>query len=335
MLNKSIIFWQVFLREREIVYKELMDVLSSKENISGYSHSFYNYPARFHPKFVRAVIKNFTKKGDCIIDPFMGSGTTAVEALACGRRFLGVDINPLATFTAIVKTTALTQKDFLAIKNWSKNIPEFINLHKKVSLEKQWEPYTKNTPWWITKTIAILLQRLNELFTEQQKNFVRCGILAAGQWALDCKTHIPSSKNFIIFLQNKLTLMMQEINSFQKRLKQLIDVPLSQLHRRRKILCRSVVGIEKDRRAIQRWSPAKLILTSPPYPGVHVVYNRWQVMGRRETPMPYWIINSHDGNGLAYYTLGDRKQNGLLNYFQNLKASFESIKNFLDENSTV
>ena len=58
-------------------------------------------------------------------------------------------------------------------------------------------------------------------------------------------------------------------------------------------------------------------------------------MGRKETPAPYWIINSSDGNGLSYYTLGDRQQKCLKNYFINLRASFESIKQFLNKDSTV
>ena len=36
----------------------------------------------------------------------------------------------------------------------------------------------------------------------------------------------------------------------------------------------------------------KLILTSPPYPGIHISYNKWQLHGRRDTKLPYWIMNS-------------------------------------------
>ena len=55
----------------------------------------------------------------------------------------------------------------------------------------------------------------------------------------------------------------------------------------------------------------RLVLTSPPYPGVHVLYHRWQVDGRKEAPLPFMIANKLDGAGLSYYTMGDRKYPGL------------------------
>jgi DNA modification methylase len=39
-------------------------------------------------------IKLFTEPGDLVLDPFIGSGTTAVAAKNLGRKFLGIDINP-------------------------------------------------------------------------------------------------------------------------------------------------------------------------------------------------------------------------------------------------
>jgi site-specific DNA-methyltransferase (adenine-specific) len=33
-------------------------------------------------------------KGDVVFDPYMGSGTTGIAALACGRKFIGVEIDP-------------------------------------------------------------------------------------------------------------------------------------------------------------------------------------------------------------------------------------------------
>jgi site-specific DNA-methyltransferase (adenine-specific)/site-specific DNA-methyltransferase (cytosine-N4-specific) len=39
-------------------------------------------------------IKLFAKPGDVVLDPFMGSGTTAVACVKSRRDFVGIDINP-------------------------------------------------------------------------------------------------------------------------------------------------------------------------------------------------------------------------------------------------
>jgi len=43
---------------------------------------------------MRWVIREYTRPGDVILDPFMGGGTTGVAALMEGRRFVGIEINP-------------------------------------------------------------------------------------------------------------------------------------------------------------------------------------------------------------------------------------------------
>ena len=52
------------------------------------------HPAMFPVELCKRLIEIYTKKGDTILDPFMGSGTTAVAALKCGRRFIGYENNP-------------------------------------------------------------------------------------------------------------------------------------------------------------------------------------------------------------------------------------------------
>lgn len=46
------------------------------------------------------LVDRLTKPGDLICDPFAGAGTTAVAALAMGRRFIGCDIDPFHAETA-------------------------------------------------------------------------------------------------------------------------------------------------------------------------------------------------------------------------------------------
>ncbi len=69
------------------------------------THAFHTYPAKMHPMLAGALIRGFSKPGDAILDPFCGSGTVLVEAMICGRRSRGVDLNPLALRVAEVKTT--------------------------------------------------------------------------------------------------------------------------------------------------------------------------------------------------------------------------------------
>jgi hypothetical protein len=52
-------------------------------------------------RLVGRVIEAFTSPGELVVDPTVGSGTTAIEARRLGRRFIGGDINPRAlTFAA-------------------------------------------------------------------------------------------------------------------------------------------------------------------------------------------------------------------------------------------
>ena len=79
----------------------------------------------------------------------------------------------------------------------------------------------------------------------------------------------------------------------------------------------------------------KLILTSPPYPGVHVLYHRWQILGRRETPVPYWIAHLRDGHGEAYYTMGGRSAKGISNYFESISRVFTTIRQVVSRDTQV
>ena len=58
---------------------------------------------------VAEYIKNFSQPGDVILDPFGGSGVTAIEALMNNRKAISIDINPLAIFLV---NSLITPVDF-------------------------------------------------------------------------------------------------------------------------------------------------------------------------------------------------------------------------------
>ena len=59
-----------------------------------------NHTAFFVLQLPRNFIKINTKEMDVVLDPFMGSGTTAVACKQLGRNFIGFEINPEYVKTA-------------------------------------------------------------------------------------------------------------------------------------------------------------------------------------------------------------------------------------------
>jgi hypothetical protein len=55
-----------------------------------------SYRACFKPQLPAFFIERFTSPGDTVYDPFMGRGTTLIEAVLKGRRAIGLDINPIS-----------------------------------------------------------------------------------------------------------------------------------------------------------------------------------------------------------------------------------------------
>jgi DNA modification methylase len=53
-----------------------------------------DHEAKFPLELAQRVVKLFSDKGDVVLDPFMGSGTTAIAALSTGRNFIGLEKEP-------------------------------------------------------------------------------------------------------------------------------------------------------------------------------------------------------------------------------------------------
>ncbi len=64
---------------------------ASRDNSHGHSNEYHG---NYIPQIAQQLYERFTKKGDIVLDLFLGSGTSAIEALNMGRRCIGVELKP-------------------------------------------------------------------------------------------------------------------------------------------------------------------------------------------------------------------------------------------------
>jgi len=309
------------------IYSSLAYAARDSSPIAGLTHNFYRYPARFAPGFAAAAIQCLSRPTDLVLDPYMGGGTTVVESIAAGRSVIGNDLNSLAAFIARVKITPLSRSDISSLKRWAVGIvPEFSyfipadDVFEFIDFDK-----TKNLSLsrarFIKKAVAAALASLAQLPTVAAVNFARCAVLRVSQWALDGREHHTSLPDF----RRKLTEMVLEMLKAAQAFG-------DQTRRSRAVILNMDASDIADAEIFAECtSKAQLVVTSPPYPGVHVLYHRWQVDGRRETPAPYWIAGCQDGNGASFYNFADRRGAAVDKYFSTSLLTLSAIRKVISD----
>lgn len=302
--------------------------------VNGATHRFYRYPARFSPQFARAVIEGFTSPGDLVLDPFVGGGTTAVEALRAGRRCIGSDINELALFVSKVKTTVLSADEVDFLRLWFREFEKALRISASVDGHEYWRDkgyfrhMEKQETWRHRNLIQSALHKIESLPSERLSDFMRCVLLRSMQLSLDGRRSVMTIGHVRSKISEHFNEMIDDMSAL-----------VEELSREQASMCPTIVKCNASELhntpAITALGAPVLVLTSPPYPGLHVLYHRWQVNGRRETAAPYWIADKLDGDGARYYTLGNRHEKELTTYFRNLRNVFSSVADIIDEETII
>ncbi len=87
-------------KSRPIVVETFVNEFWTSKQRAAHSLHEVSYRACFKPQLPRFFIDRFTAPGDIVYDPFMGRGTTVIEAALAGRTPAGCDINPLSAILA-------------------------------------------------------------------------------------------------------------------------------------------------------------------------------------------------------------------------------------------
>ena len=98
------------------------------------------YRACFKPQLPRFFIELLTSEGDVVYDPFLGRGTTVIEAGLLARNVIGNDINPLSKILSKPRISLVNVKD---IEERLKKIPINYNLKSDLDLSMFYHPKTE------------------------------------------------------------------------------------------------------------------------------------------------------------------------------------------------
>lgn len=138
-------YYDSYLGKREVEWKErLGDDLNwtlsfdnlKESDTTKHVHRLHPYKGKFIPQLVEYFLDGHTdnfkkevyfKKGDVVLDPFCGSGTTIVQANELGMHAIGLDVS---AFNALISNVKVGKYDFLdmdfEIKKISKALKQFI-----------------------------------------------------------------------------------------------------------------------------------------------------------------------------------------------------------------
>lgn len=97
-------------KESTIGREQFMEWTKSVWSMNPESARRVQHPAPFPVELPYRLIQLYTFRGDVVLDPFMGSGTTAVAALQTGRRFVGYDTSQEYVDRALIRLQQYQQE---------------------------------------------------------------------------------------------------------------------------------------------------------------------------------------------------------------------------------
>ena len=239
------------------------------------THGLHAYAAKCPPQLVKYGLSYYSKRGETVLDPMVGSGTTLVEARLMGRNAVGYDIDPLASLIAKVKSTEVDDLSIQEacttvsrrckedIDTWETGVVSDV-LHKRAV-----PPDFHNRDYWfnsdVATSLAILSYHIGE--TPMQED-VQDFLWVAFSSLILARTSVANARD-IIHSRHHHWEHPQSPNILQK-----FERNVEQMRRRMaefRRLCRRVpsANIEvktKDARCLPlEDEQVDLVFTSPPY----------------------------------------------------------------------
>lgn len=152
-------------KEYDDLITDSLWIFNKRDNSGAHKASYWG---NFIPQIPNQLLRRYTKKGDWVLDPFAGSGTSLIECKRLGRNALGIDLS--------VEATELCKKNVEREKNPFNVIIEILNqdssnIDLKIHLDrfqiKKFQFIIMHPPYW---DIIKFTKEKNDLSNAQSVN---------------------------------------------------------------------------------------------------------------------------------------------------------------------
>jgi DNA methylase len=229
-------------------------------------HRLHPYHGKFIPQLVEVLLDRYLARGDHVLDPFAGSGTTLVQSLESGLDATGVDI---AAFNCLL----------MRVKTAPYDLPELRDELEDVSARIESLPQRRARPsgylreWYAPRAVAELLA-FRDLIPEYRHGDVLRVILSRAARSARRAAHFdleaPKEPQRGEYWCHKHRRQCRPVESAAGFLGRYTNDTLTRIQgfaRLRDSECDAEV-VHGDAREVALLGPFDGILTSPPYPGL-------------------------------------------------------------------
>jgi len=282
-------------RTQEALYAEIdLELSWSEDELPQYErtkhvHSLHPYLGKFIPQLVDVFLRRYFSAQDCVYDPFVGSGTTLVEANVFGASSVGCDISAFNCLLSRVKTTSYSLG---ALELGLKGALEQARRSPEIGGE---EPSEWLRAWYTERALGELLAYRTALAKlESPISDVAKIILSRSARSARQTTHFdldfPRTPQLEPYWCHKHSRTCRPVDEAMKFLRRYTLDTIRRLRDFSTIRSDSEVAVlHDDSREVDLPLRATGIITSPPYPG---------------------LIDYHEQHRYAYELLGlhDRRE---------------------------
>lgn len=222
--------------------------------------------AKFIPEICRWFYQKYTDEGEVVLDPFVGSGTSLVEASINNRKGIGIDLNPLSVKISNAKAQPIKGRKLRKAKNkLLDSIPSEYNGAEM--------PEFQNRDFWFTKessqAIAEIRKEIGKIDDTKASNFFEVSLSST----IRKVSHVASGQVLPARRPNhsedKDWSYQGTLEQFEERLESDIRA-MEEFEPKAQISGKAVEG---DAREIDLDQEIDHIITSPPY--INAVHYIW------------------------------------------------------------